>query len=439
MNNKRVIIIGGGWAGLSCAHYLNQYNIPITLLEASPYAGGRARGIFFNSYRIDNGQHILINAYKNILNIIKDLNLKKEELFLETPFEFYNLSLDKLYHVKLNQWPNPLNFILGVLNSKGFSIINRFRILKTARLILNCTKSSTLDQGLYHYLITIKEPQELITHFWEPLALATLNTPIGLASLKVFSKVLQLSFSSKHSSNLLLPKKDLSEILPNPILKNLNNNPDNEIYFNKRITKLAHESKNGISVHTPTQTFKASAVVLATPPLVSAQLIESYSINHPAINALRSLNSQPIITIYFEYEFPVSLPKPMIGFTKSSIQWILDKAFSGNPNLLAAIISGIGTHSFVSKEILIKNALQDISRHFPKLSNPIRVKVINQKMATFECHYNIENLRPPSQITENIYLSGDYNFPLWPATLESAVSSGLATAQQLRTYLENQT
>ncbi|MCE7855382.1 MAG: FAD-dependent oxidoreductase [Ignavibacteria bacterium CHB3] len=42
---KKVIVIGGGFAGLSAAAYLSNNNFRVTLLEASPKLGGRAYSV----------------------------------------------------------------------------------------------------------------------------------------------------------------------------------------------------------------------------------------------------------------------------------------------------------------------------------------------------------------------------------------------------------
>ena len=58
-----VAVIGGGCAGLAAAARLAEANIPITLFEAAPQLGGRARGLSWKGLRLDNGQHILLGAY----------------------------------------------------------------------------------------------------------------------------------------------------------------------------------------------------------------------------------------------------------------------------------------------------------------------------------------------------------------------------------------
>ncbi len=69
---KKVIVIGGGFAGLSTAAYLAKNKFKVTLLEASPKLGGRAYSFLDKDTDtiIDNGQHILMGCYNYTLDFL---------------------------------------------------------------------------------------------------------------------------------------------------------------------------------------------------------------------------------------------------------------------------------------------------------------------------------------------------------------------------------
>jgi predicted NAD/FAD-binding protein len=50
---------------------LVQANVPVTLFEANRVAGGRARRIEYRGTLLDNGQHILLGAYRETLALMR--------------------------------------------------------------------------------------------------------------------------------------------------------------------------------------------------------------------------------------------------------------------------------------------------------------------------------------------------------------------------------
>ncbi|NEO27008.1 MAG: FAD-dependent oxidoreductase, partial [Kamptonema sp. SIO4C4] len=73
---KRVIVIGAGWAGLGATHHLSQQGYNVTLLEAGPHPGGLVAGWKTSSGRsIEGGIHGFWYPYKNIFNLVKRLKI----------------------------------------------------------------------------------------------------------------------------------------------------------------------------------------------------------------------------------------------------------------------------------------------------------------------------------------------------------------------------
>ena len=66
-----ISIIGAGWAGLAAAVKLSQAGIPVYVFESAAQAGGRARDIPLRNISLDNGQHIITGAYKNVLDVLE--------------------------------------------------------------------------------------------------------------------------------------------------------------------------------------------------------------------------------------------------------------------------------------------------------------------------------------------------------------------------------
>jgi phytoene dehydrogenase-like protein len=78
---NRVVVIGAGLAGLSCAWSLEAAGVSVTLLEASDAPGGRVRTDMVNGFHLDRGFQVLLTAYPEAKRLLdyESLQLKKFE------------------------------------------------------------------------------------------------------------------------------------------------------------------------------------------------------------------------------------------------------------------------------------------------------------------------------------------------------------------------
>ena len=67
----QVAIVGGGYAGFSAAVTLARGGARVTLFESSRTLGGRARVVDKYGIGLDNGQHILLGAYRDTLDLMR--------------------------------------------------------------------------------------------------------------------------------------------------------------------------------------------------------------------------------------------------------------------------------------------------------------------------------------------------------------------------------
>jgi phytoene dehydrogenase-like protein len=78
---ERVIIVGGGIAGLVCATELRERGREVLVLEASDAVGGRIRTDTVDGFRVDRGFQVLLTAYPTCREVldIPSLNLGRFE------------------------------------------------------------------------------------------------------------------------------------------------------------------------------------------------------------------------------------------------------------------------------------------------------------------------------------------------------------------------
>jgi hydroxysqualene dehydroxylase len=169
-------------------------------------------------------------------------------------------------------------------------------------------------------------------------------------------------------------------------------------------------------------------VVLATSPGEAARLTQALA---PAWSrAAAALRYEPIVTVYLRSAGCV-LPAPMLALhvnDDAPAQFVFDRGqLGGSEGLLAFVISGaqawVDAGAEATLQATLKQARSALSAH---LRGPLQaLKVLTEKRATFRCTPNLH--RPASAIAPGLHAAGDYIAGPYPATLEGAVRSGIAT------------
>ena len=84
---RRVAVVGGGWAGCAAAVELARKGCRVELFESSRTLGGRARQVELNGLTIDNGQHIMLGAYRETLRLMRTVGVDPRQAFLALPLQ----------------------------------------------------------------------------------------------------------------------------------------------------------------------------------------------------------------------------------------------------------------------------------------------------------------------------------------------------------------
>ncbi|MCP1572991.1 putative NAD/FAD-binding protein [Herbaspirillum rubrisubalbicans] len=80
-------VIGAGWAGCAAAVALAAGGHRVSLFEAARTLGGRARRVELDGQVLDNGQHILLGAYRATLALMKQVGVDPARALLRLPLQ----------------------------------------------------------------------------------------------------------------------------------------------------------------------------------------------------------------------------------------------------------------------------------------------------------------------------------------------------------------
>jgi squalene-associated FAD-dependent desaturase len=414
---NRIAVVGGGWAGLAAAIRATEAGHQVTLIEMAPQFGGRARSLP-DEPRLDNGQHILIGAYRESLALLRRVGVDPAAALLRTP-----LRLRYPEHEGLRLPPGPPlpAFARAVLGYRAWPWSARLALLRAstgwALGGFRCDAALSVD-ALCRAL-----PAPVRNELIDPLCIAALNTPAGAASAQVFLRVLRDAlFSGPGSADLLLPRRPLSELLAEPAAAWLRARGA-ELRTARRVERIEAGGR------VDGEAFDAA--VLACSATEAARLAAPLNADWAA--QARELRFEPIVTVYLESPGS-ALPAPMLALHESAdapAQFVFDLGqISGSghaPGRFAFVISGaapwIERGLDAAGAAVLAQARQALRWHSP----PTLLRSLAEKRATFACTPNLQ--RPPARIAPGLWAAGDYVDGPYPATLEGAVRAGLAAAQ----------
>ncbi len=449
-SQSQVAIIGGGWAGLACAVALCQQNYNVTLFESSPQLGGRARSIKWNNKTVDNGQHLMIGAYQQMLDLLNLMQANTNQLFKRIPHRMLMLNAKTgktEFDLQLPTYPAPLHLLFGVLNTPSLSLKEKLLLLLRFNKLLN-TKIEK-DISVSEWLNKAKLPAPYTKQLLEPVCLAALTTHPHQASAKAFQSVLQQTFNAAASfTDLLIPTTDLTQVFP-ALAEQFILQHGGSIKIRSKVQQLQCKNKHIESISVNNETLFFDEFILATPPNVTAKLLSNIQACQKICTQINQLKYEPVCTLYLQFKQAVSLPYPMLGMVNGTSEWVFERGTSGNNDILAVVISAQGEHLKIPEASLVETVYNELSNNaknmgIKNLPELIDSKLITEKRATFQCHPNVDNNRPGIRTNlSNLNLCGDYvyieenNAPGLPSTLEGALRSGVKCAQYLITPNDN--
>jgi hypothetical protein len=138
---------------------------------------------------------------------------------------------------------------------------------------------------------------------------------------------------------------------------------------------------------------------------------------------------------------------PFAAFVGSDLQWVFNKSkmcpsLSRGPGQhLDISLSGVGQHIDQTNRALAERFTRELQRVLPR-ARRARLEgwlVVKQARATFAAAPGSAKHRLPARTpVADLFLAGDWTATGWPATMESAVRSGLACAHEILSGVEGQ-
>lgn len=452
-----VAVVGGGWAGIAAAVDLTLAGRRVALFEAAPALGGRAREVPLalagEQVRLDNGQHLMIGAYRACLRTIGIVAGGEYAVLLRRPLV---LADPDGLRLALPALPAPLHLAAGLATARGLPMAHRVAIVRMMARLKRGGWQPGAARTVSELLDAHRQPAALRERLWEPLCVAALNTAAHQACAHTFLNVLRDSLGADaRAGDFLLPRTTLSDVLPAPAQRWLE--ARGAAVHLRTTVRMLVPAGGGWTLFTDRGAWHAAALVLAVPPFAAQRLLQGASAARPEfaplLAALGAFDYESIATVYLAW--PASAPLALPAWTMLREepergrhgQWLFDRGTHGRCRVAAVVVSARGRAADVGTDALAEGIRAQVAEQL-RVAEPLQSRTIVEKRATFRCVPGRPRLapdafarfaavaggRPPTAVSGGIdpfsrlFIAGDHACPDYPATLESAVRSAAQAA-----------
>ena len=202
----KVLIAGGGLAGLSAAAALGGAGFEVDLFESRAFLGGRAASYAVPAggeeipETIDNCQHVLLRCCVNLLDVYVRVGVRDRIKFYR---EFYFIEPGgRISVLRRGRLPAPLHFTESFL---GMRCLGRHDKVGIARAIMALRRERTRRKDLERismldWLLQKRQTPHAIDRFWRQVLVSAVNEELDkMAALHGF-QVFWLSFLARADS-----------------------------------------------------------------------------------------------------------------------------------------------------------------------------------------------------------------------------------------------
>jgi squalene-associated FAD-dependent desaturase len=446
----RVVVVGGGLAGISAAIALAETGADVTLLEARPRLGGATCSFSRDGLTVDTGQHVFLGCCTAYRGLLAKLGMTGHAT-LQDRFDVTVLAPGgRKARLRRTALPGPLHMLPALGRYPFLSFTERMSVARPALAMRRVDPADpAVDaQRFGDWLAARGQTERTRRALWDLFSVSALNIAGDDASLALAAVVVKTGLLGKNNAaDIGVPALPLGELHGDAgatLLAKLGA----QVMLGTRVAGIdagGQDARFRVRLDPnsrdagPAADIAADAVVLAVPHEKAAPLIPPGALPDMTVQRWAGLGASPIVNVHVIYDRPV-MDLPFAAAIDSPVQWVFDRTrISGmdrpGHQYLAISLSAADQYADVPAARLREQFVPALAELFPAArdANVAEFFVTRERRATFRQAPGTAALRPkPATQRPGLVLAGAWTDTGWPDTMEGAVRSGLAAAVELR-------
>jgi squalene-associated FAD-dependent desaturase len=435
VNKKRVIIVGGGLAGMSAAEALARHGgdrFEISLLESKRATGGRA-GSFTDpatGETVDYCQHVAMGCCTNLIGLLERCGLA-DSMHRYTELQFFHPEHPPSRFAASRFLPAPLHLARTVAGLRYLNRGQQRQIRNGLWRLLRCPSNSLHGHFGGDWLRANGQDAETIRIFWDVIVVSALGERTDVVAMSAVRKVFVDGFAvARGASDVLVPTLPLAELFGRRLFA--------------AIAELGVRLLTGMPVTSVAERFietgdgtryDAEHVIVAVPWHAIASLMPHVEL--PGLDRYDRIPASPITGIHLWFDREIT-DRPHAVMVGTLAQWLFRQPFpnrSSNRDCYYQVVISASHHSrTLPKEQLVETVLGELRDAFPaaKDAKLVRSRIVTDPKSVFSIRPEVNAIRPAAQTPLPwLHLAGDWIATGWPATMEGAVISGRMAASSV--------
>lgn len=450
--SPRIVVVGGGLAGLAAAVALTEQGFPCTLLESRPRLGGRASSFHdpASGTEIDNCQHVTLGCCTNFRHFCQTTGLAKF-FHRETALNFVGPA-GKIDRFAAGPLPAPLHLAAAFARLSYLSWKDKIALARGLKALARPVSESDEARPFSEWLRTHGQTETAIRCFWLVVLVSALSESLDRISVRHARKVFVDAFLANRDGWFVdIPCVPL-EVLYGGQLSDWLTTRGSTICLQTSADQIevVQERATGVRL-TSGDRLDADEIVVALPfHRVMSVLPPSVAAN-PVLKGVEQLEPAPIASIHLWFDRPIT-PLRHAVLVDRLCQWVFNRTAIGTASAaveLSAVANSTklteahyyqivisASHSLAgrTKDDILRDVLRELTMVWPTTADAklLHSRQVTEHKAVFSPVPGVDALRPVQQSpVGNLQLAGDWTQTGWPATMEGAVRSGYLAAENI--------